>query len=42
VLKALQIENNNLSKAASRLGITRPTLYSIMERLNLPDKAQIE
>ena len=33
ILKTLALNNNNLSKTASDLGISRPNLYEIMEKL---------
>lgn len=42
ILKAIHYCNNNLSKAAELLGITRPTLYNLMERLNIHDRILLE
>lgn len=35
VVRALYLCSNNISEASDMLGITRPTLYSIMEKYNL-------
>jgi len=35
ILRALQHHNNNMSKAAKALGVTRPTLYTLMEKYHL-------
>jgi two-component system NtrC family response regulator len=35
VQKALALSNGNLSRAATLLGVTRPTLYGLLERLGL-------
>ncbi|MBU1053074.1 MAG: PEP-CTERM-box response regulator transcription factor [Proteobacteria bacterium] len=36
ILKALFKNNSNLTKAASELGISRPTLYDLMEKFEIP------
>ena len=36
ILKAMARNENNLTKAASDLGISRPTLYDLMEKLGIP------
>ena len=36
ILKAIARNENNLTKAASGLGISRPTLYDLMEKLGIP------
>ena len=36
ILKAIARNENNLTKAASELGISRPTLYDLMEKLGIP------
>ncbi len=36
ILKAITRNENNLSKAASDLGISRPTLYDLMDKLGIP------
>jgi two-component system NtrC family response regulator len=36
ILKAVARNENNLTKAASDLGISRPTLYDLMEKLGIP------
>lgn len=41
VLRALQYVEGNMSKAAELLGVTRPTLYSVMEKLGLSFKSTI-
>ena len=33
--KALTISGNSMSKAAELLGVSRPTLYDLMNKLNL-------
>lgn len=38
ILKAIARNENNLTKAASDLGISRPTLYDLMEKLGIPVK----
>ena len=38
ILRALQHVNGNVSRAAELLGITRPTLYHLMEKLNIREK----
>jgi two-component system NtrC family response regulator len=38
ILKAIARNENNLTKAASDLGISRPTLYDLMEKLGIPTK----
>jgi len=35
VVRALQLSENNISEAAKVLGVTRPTLYGLMERYGL-------
>jgi len=37
IIQAMALCKGNVSKAASLLGITRPTLYNIMEKLQLSD-----
>lgn len=36
ILKAISRNENNLSKAASDLGVSRPTLYDLMDKLGIP------
>ena len=36
ILKAMARNENNLTKAASDLGVSRPTLYDLMEKLGIP------
>ncbi len=36
ILKALSRNNGNLTKAAAELGISRPTLYDLMEKFEIP------
>ena len=36
ILKAIARNENNLTKAASDLGISRPTLYDLMQKLGIP------
>jgi len=36
ILKAIARNEQNLTKAASDLGVTRPTLYDLMEKLGIP------
>ena len=36
ILKAITRNENNLSRAASDLGISRPTLYDLMDKLEIP------
>ena len=36
ILKAIMRNENNLTKAASDLGVSRPTLYDLMEKLGIP------
>lgn len=36
ILKAIARNDNNLTKAASDLGISRPTLYDLMDKLGIP------
>jgi len=36
ILKAIARNENNLTKAASDLGVSRPTLYDLMEKLGIP------
>jgi len=35
IQRALRLTGNNMSKAAEELGISRPTLYELMDKLNL-------
>ena len=35
IIRALSHSNQNISDAADALGITRPTLYNLMEKLRL-------
>ena len=41
IRQALAVANGNLSKAAELLGITRPTLYDLLDKngINVPDRA---
>jgi two-component system NtrC family response regulator len=36
ILKAIARNDNNLTKVASDLGVSRPTLYDLMEKLGIP------
>jgi two-component system NtrC family response regulator len=36
LLKALSRNSGNLTKAATELGISRPTLYDLMDKLGIP------
>ena len=36
ILKAITRNENSLTKAAAELGISRPTLYDLMEKLGIP------
>jgi two-component system NtrC family response regulator len=36
IIKAIARNDNNLSKAAADLGISRPTLYDMMDKLEIP------
>jgi len=36
ILKAIARNENNLTKVASDLGVSRPTLYDLMEKLGIP------
>lgn len=38
ILRALNYSNGNVSRAAELLGITRPTLYNLMEKLDIREK----
>src|SRR5262249_45061140 len=38
ILKAMNYCEDNISKAAELLGVTRPTLYNLMERLGIHEK----
>jgi two-component system, NtrC family, response regulator len=40
ILKALTVNQNNLSRAATDLGISRPTLYELMEKLAIERTAK--
>lgn len=40
--KAIQISQGNISKAASLLGITRPTLYHLMEKLEITEREDLD
>ena len=42
ILKALAMSRGNVTKAAEILNITRPTLYSMMEKLEIREKVVIE
>lgn len=42
ILKALLISRGNVTKAAEILGITRPTLYSVMEKLEIRERVATE
>ena len=35
IIRALKDNNNNISKTARTLGISRPTLYELMSRLGI-------
>ena len=35
IVRALYLAGDNISEASELLGVTRPTLYSIMEKYNL-------
>ncbi len=35
IIRAMSHSNQNITDAANALGITRPTLYSLLERLGL-------
>jgi DNA-binding NtrC family response regulator len=39
VEKALRRFRGNMTRAAQALGITRPTLYDLMERLGIKERA---
>ena len=41
IRQALAVASGNLSKAAELLGITRPTLYDLLDKngINVPDRA---
>lgn len=41
VLRALQYVEGNMSKAAELLGVTRPTLYSVMEKLGMSQAQKV-
>jgi two-component system NtrC family response regulator len=36
ILKSLARNSGNLTKAATELGISRPTLYDLMEKFGIP------
>jgi two-component system NtrC family response regulator len=36
LLKALSRNTGNLTKAATELGVSRPTLYDLMDKLGIP------
>jgi len=38
VLRALSRNNDNITRAAEELGVSRPTLYELMEKLGIPRK----
>jgi two-component system, NtrC family, response regulator len=40
ILRAMEHCNDNISDAAAQLGLTRPTLYSLMEKLGLKDQGK--
>lgn len=40
--KAIQMSQGNISKAASLLGITRPTLYHLMEKLEIKERENLD
>lgn len=40
--KAIQISQGNISKASSLLGITRPTLYHLMEKLEITEREDLD
>lgn len=42
ILMALAISRGNVTKAAEILGITRPTLYSVMEKLEMRERVVME
>ncbi len=37
IQRAINYSNGNISKAAEVLGVTRPTLYNLMEKLNISE-----
>jgi two-component system NtrC family response regulator len=37
IQKALSFHGNNVSHAAEALGVSRPSLYSMIKKLNLPE-----
>ncbi|MGD9592494.1 MAG: sigma-54 interaction domain-containing protein, partial [Candidatus Berkiella sp.] len=41
ILRAINYCEGNISKAAELLGITRPTLYNLMEKLQIQEEAQV-
>ena len=41
LMEAMARNNGNLTKAANDLGISRPTLYDMMEKLGIPKEQQI-
>ncbi|MBI2791336.1 MAG: PEP-CTERM-box response regulator transcription factor [Gammaproteobacteria bacterium] len=41
IQRAMNYANGNISKTAEILGITRPTLYNLMEKLNLSEQALV-
>ena len=36
IIKAIARNENNLTKAAVELGVSRPTLYDLMDKLQIP------
>lgn len=40
--QAIYLNHGNISKAAGLLGVTRPTLYNLMEKLDITDREQID
>lgn len=42
ILKALNYCEGNVSRAAELLGVTRPTLYNLMERLNIAERSHLQ
>tara|TARA_R110002110_G_scaffold383245_4_gene594683 strand:+ start:44244 stop:45599 length:1356 start_codon:yes stop_codon:yes gene_type:complete len=40
--QAIHLSQGNISKAAALLGVTRPTLYNLMEKLDISDRERLE